>query len=150
MSCTIRPATMADVDVLVDFTLREARDAEGVTLDPVRVRRGVSAAFAEPPLARYWMAAAPDGRLVGSLSVITEWSNFHGGHYWWVQSLFVVPEARGRGVAAALIAHAARLAHEAQALDLRLYAHQDNARAIRLYERCGFTPAPYVLMRRRS
>lgn len=149
MAYLIRSATLDDLDTLVAFTLREAQDAEDVSLDAAAVRRGVSRAIADPRLARYWIAEAPDGSLAASASVTTEWSNFHGGHYWWVQSLFVEDAHRGRGLVDQLLDHLARQAAENGALDLRLYAHQDNARARRVYERCGFTLAPYVLMRRR-
>jgi GNAT superfamily N-acetyltransferase len=148
MSYRIRSATPDDVAVLVAFTLREARDAEGVALDPAAVWRGVDRAVRDPQLARYWVAEAPDGSAAASASITTEWSNFHGGHYWWVQSLFVDDAHRGRGVVDRLLDHLAGAATDAGALDLRLYAHQGNARARRVYERCAFTLAPYILMRR--
>jgi GNAT superfamily N-acetyltransferase len=148
MTYQIRTATPGDVEILVAFTLQEARDAEGVSLDPAAVTRGVAQAVADPRLARYWVAEAADGRLAATASVTTEWSNFHGGHYWWVQSLFVEDAHRGRGLVDRMLDHLAREAAEGGALDLRLYAHEANARARRVYERCGFTPAPYVLMRR--
>ena len=144
----IRPAGRHDVAVLVEFTLREAHDAEGVALDPAAARRGVERAFEPAPPSRYWVAEAADGTLAGSTSICTEWSNFHGGEYWWVQSLFVHPEHRGAGLVDQLIDHLTREAAGAGALDLRLYAHEANARAQRVYTRAGFTRAPYVLMRR--
>ena len=149
MAYQIREATAGDADVLVAFTLREARDAEGVSLDPAGVRRGVERAFDDPRLARYWIAEAADGGPAASASITTEWSNFHGGHYWWVQSLFVEDAHRGRGLVDQMLDHLARQATDDGALDLRLYAHQDNGRARHVYERCAFTVAPYVLMRRR-
>jgi GNAT superfamily N-acetyltransferase len=145
----IRAASAADQAVLVDCTVREARDAEGVALDASAVGRGVARALEDPALARYWVAEDPDGRIVAATSITTEWSNCHGGHYWWVQSLFVEPEHRGAGLVDQLLDHLAEAARVAGALDLRLYAHQDNVRALRAYARCGFTAAPYRLMRRR-
>jgi ribosomal protein S18 acetylase RimI-like enzyme len=140
---------MADADVLVEFTLREARDAEAASLDPDWVRRGVTAALREPRLAQYWLAETPDGAVAASISTLQEWSNFYGGYYWWVQSLFVLPEHRGSGLVDRLLDRVANEAKAAGALDLRLYAHDDNERALRVYRRSGFTEAPYVLMRRR-
>ena len=148
MTYTIRPAVAADVETLIEFTVREARDAEGAWLDAARVRRGVTRVFEDPRLARYWVAET-EGRIVASISALTEWSNFHGGHYWWVQSLFIVPEHRGHGLVDLLLDHLAGAAAADGAIDLRLYAHQSNARARRVYARCGFTIAPYVMMRRR-
>lgn len=145
---TIRAATVADADTIVSFTLQEAREAEGIEKGADAVRRGVQAGLEDPTLARYWVAESADGRIIASISVVTEWSNFHGGEYWWVQSLFIVPEHRGRGVVEALLDHVARAAREAAALDLRLYAHQSNRRALQAYKRCGFETAPYTIMTR--
>ena len=145
----IRPAVMADADTLVEFTLREAEDAEGVRLNAARVRRGVTAALDDSRLAQYWVATGPGGGIAASISTLKEWSNFHGGYYWWVQSLFVAPDHRGSGLVDLLMDHVARQAAAAGALDLRLYAHRDNERARRVYLRRGFSDAPYVLMRRR-
>ena len=144
----IRPATRADIDTLIEFTIREASEAEGAELDVAAARRGVHAAFDDPPRATYWVAETPRGQIVASTSVVTEWSDFHGGDYWWVQSIFIVREHRGTGLLQLLLDHLAGMAVVAGALDLRLYAHQGNERALRAYERSGFALAPYVIMRR--
>jgi len=146
--CAIRKATAADIDILVDFTLQEAHEAEGVEADEEAAQRGVGGAFEEPPLAAYWVAETPDGSVVASTSVVTEWSNVHGGHYWWVQSLFIAPDHRGGGLVDRLLDHVARAAAAGGALDVRLYAHTSNHRALRAYRRCGFSVAPYSIMKR--
>jgi ribosomal protein S18 acetylase RimI-like enzyme len=145
---TIRNATTTDIETLVGFTVQEAREAEQIDVDEVAVRRGIEGAFRSPPLATYWVAQSPDGTVVGSTSVVTEWSDFRGGHYWWIQSIYIVPGHRGGELVELLIDHVARAAEAAGALDLRLYAHNSNERAIRAYRRCGFTVAPYVIMTR--
>ena len=144
----IRAAVRTDIDTLVAFTLQEASEAEGIEADPEAVRRGVRAAFDEPLPAAYWVAETPDGSVAASVSVVTEWSNFHGGYYWWVQSLFVAPAHRGRGLAERLLDHLARAAETRGALDLRLHVHNSNRRALRAYHRCGFGAAPYSVMTR--
>ena len=75
----IRKAVNADRDALIGFTLREAREAECLELDAEAVTRGIRAAFDEPPVAAYWVAETVNGEIVASTSVVTEWSNFHGG-----------------------------------------------------------------------
>jgi ribosomal protein S18 acetylase RimI-like enzyme len=146
LTYSIRHGTAADLETLVSFTLQEAREAEDVDLDEAAVRRGVLGAFQNPPLATYWVAESADARIVASVSVVTEWSDFHGGHYWWIQSIFILPEHRGGDLVGLLIDHVARVAESLGALDLRLYAHSSNERALRAYRRCGFTVAPYVIM----
>lgn len=148
MAYTIRDAVAADIDSLVAFTVQEAREAEGVDADEAAVRRGVEGAFQNPPLATYWVAETDDGRPVGSTSVVTEWSDFHGGYYWWIQSLYIVAEHRGGALINLLLEHLAITAAASGALDLRLYAHTSNERALRAYRRRGFIVAPYVIMTR--
>ena len=145
---TIREAVRDDAETLIAFTLQEAREAEGVELDAAAVRRGVVMAFEDPRLATYWVAETSDARIAASTSIVTEWSDFRGGQYWFIQSLFVSPEHRGRGLVGTLLDHLEREAAAAGVLDLRLYAHATNQRALHVYRRCGFTEAPYVLMSR--
>jgi ribosomal protein S18 acetylase RimI-like enzyme len=145
---TIRDATRADIETLVAFTLQAARESEGLDADPEAVRRGVSGAFADPPRARYWVVETPDRLAVAATSAVTEWSDFHGADYWWIQSLFILPDHRGSGLVERLLDHVAQAAAAAGALDLRLYAHESNERALRVYRRCGFLPAPYVILKR--
>lgn len=144
----IRRAEHSDLKTLVGFSLQEAREAEGAEKSGDDVRRGIEVALRDPAAAIYWVAEAPDRCLVAAISVVTEWSNFHGGRYWWIQSLFIVPEHRGRGLVEQLLDHVAQAAHETGALDLRLYVHQSNHRAVRAYHRCGFRVAPYAIMTR--
>ena len=145
---TIRPARIEDLDVVVEFTIQEAQEAEGKTLERAGVARGVRGAFDEPARARCWVADAPDGGVVAYASAVAEWSNFHGRDYWWVQGLFVAPDHRGGGLVDRLLDHVAAAARGAGVLDLRLYAHQANGRALRAYARVGFRATPYVIMSR--
>jgi GNAT superfamily N-acetyltransferase len=141
-------ANSADLETIVGFTLDEAREAEGKELDIECIRRGVRAGLEDPRLATYWVAESRDGRIVASTSAVREWSNFNGAYYWWVQSLFIVPEHRGRGLVGLLLDTVATAARAANAVDLRLYAYGSNRRALRAYRRCGFDETPYVIMRR--
>lgn len=142
----IRDATIHDVDLLVEFTLEEGREAEHLELDPGAVRRGVEAAFSSPPLSRYWVAES-DGKAVAHIAVVKEWSNFTAGHYWWIQSVFIAPSHRGSGLLEQLLEHVETAGRAEGARDIRLYVHRLNHRAVRAYQRCGFTGAPYLMMR---
>lgn len=145
---TIRAALPSELAILVDFTIREATETEGNEPDPAAVRRGVAAGLDGSAPVSYWVARSSSGEPVGSISVVTEWSNFRGGSYWWIQSLFIVPEHRGSGLVELLLDTAADAAREAGALDLRLYVLESNHRAIAAYRRIGFETAPYAIMTR--
>ena len=142
---SVRDATGTDVDVLVAFALQEAQEAEPYAANEDAVRHGIAAAFGQPPRSTYWVAEF-DGQVIGSVSIVREWSNFRGGDYWWIQSVFILPEHRGRGVLEALIDRVAAAARAMGALDLRLYARESNYRALRAYRRYGFVNTPYVMM----
>lgn len=143
-----RDAVEADIDALVAFTLQEALEAERRQLDEHTVRAGVMAAFGDRPAAHYWMAEDGAGAAVGAISVVKEWSNFHAAEYWWVQSLFIVPDRRAQGLVELLLDRVTAEARDHGAIDLRLYAHETNERARRAYRRCGFETAPYTIMTR--
>jgi GNAT superfamily N-acetyltransferase len=145
---SIRPARRADIETLVAFTVQEAREAERLMADIADVRRGVEAAFANPPRATYWVVEDATSTVIASCSVVTEWSDFHGGEYWWIQSIFITEHNRGTGLLERLIDHLDTAAVAAGALDLRLYAHASNERALRAYRRCGFVEARYVILTR--
>jgi ribosomal protein S18 acetylase RimI-like enzyme len=144
---TIRPAVPADTDTLVAFTQSEALDAERRTLSRADVQRGVAGGFATPPKARYWVVES-GGAVVASASIVTEWSNFRGGDYWWIQSLYILPEHRGKGLVDVLLRHLVDEARAGGAIDLRLYGYNTNARALRAYQRFGFREAPYLILTR--
>jgi ribosomal protein S18 acetylase RimI-like enzyme len=84
--------------------------------------------------------------VVACASIVTEWSNFRGGDYWWIQSLYIVPEHRGHGLVDTILQHLASEARAGGAIDLRLYGYNTNARALRAYQRFGFREAPYLIL----
>jgi GNAT superfamily N-acetyltransferase len=57
-------------------------------------------------------------------------------------SMFVRPQARGRGVGEALVDAVAAWATAKDAVSLHLWVTETNKPALRLYERCGFTTTP--------
>jgi len=84
---SIRLATEPDIETLVDFTLREAAEAERETLGIEQATTGVRGGFATPPLSTYWVAVAADASIVASTSIVKEWSNFVEAPY----SIMVLP-----------------------------------------------------------
>ena len=146
---TIRNAEIKDVDTLVAFTVQEATETEGIEPDTASVVLGVQSALEGSAPSTYWVAESRDGKVVGSISAVTEWSNFRGGYYWWIQSLFIVREHRGSGLVELLLNTVADAATRAQALDLRLYVLRSNERALAAYRRNDFVVAPYTIMVRR-
>jgi len=139
----VRRATAADADTLRDFNVAMAAETEGVALDAERVGRGVALCLADPAKG-FYLVAERGGVAVGQTMVTYEWSDWRAGTFFWIQSVYVRPEARGEGVFRAL--YDAVLA-DARARDdvagVRLYVHHDNARAQRVYDAVGMAAAEY-------
>ena len=142
----VRSAGIDDLNTLVTFTLAEALEAEGSNKSSARVHEGIKTALADPAIASYWVLENPDGDLIGSVSVVKEWSDWHAGFYWWIQSMFIQPEYRGQQLMRRLLDKVRREAEDEDALEVRLYVHNDNIRATKAYEREGFSISPYKIM----
>jgi GNAT superfamily N-acetyltransferase len=141
----IRPATAADATQIAQFNTLLARQTEARELDPDRVNAGVAALLADPAKGTYFLAEL-DGQVIGQLLVTLEWSDWRNGWFWWIQSLYVNEEFRGRGVFRALFAH---VKQQAVALPdicgIRLYVEADNENARTTYERLGMKLTSYRL-----
>ena len=46
----------------------------------------------------YYVVAEINGEVCGSLLITTEWSDWRNLEVAWIQSLYVVPEHRGKGI----------------------------------------------------
>lgn len=74
---------------------------------------------------------------VGFTQLYPSFSSVSTKRVWILNDLFVRPEARGRGIASALLKHAERFAAETGARGLELKTARDNP-AQHLYERMGW------------
>jgi len=146
MNVKIRAAAPADLDFIARGNIAMALETEHKALDDATVRRGVQAAFDDASRGRYFVAEI-DGQVVGQLMITHEWSDWRNADFWWIQSVYVAPEARRRGVFRALYAHVEQLARGTPGVcGLRLYVENDNVRAWRTYLGCGLVDAGYAVM----
>ncbi len=74
----IRKALLTDLETLVRFAEQEAKETEGAAPDPDAVRNGVKSGLDGSAPSTYWVAQTESGVVVGTISVVTEWSNFTG------------------------------------------------------------------------
>jgi ribosomal protein S18 acetylase RimI-like enzyme len=139
----IRRARPGDADTIAAFNAAMAFATEGKRLLPAVLGAGVRRLIAEPALGFYLVAEAA-GAVVACLMVTTEWSDWRNGRFWWIQSVFVQPEWRRRGVFRAMYAevHAAA-AREPDVCGLRLYVEHENAAAQATYAAVGMQRTDY-------
>ena len=88
------------------------------------------------PATRQLVAAAEDGRIVGSLSVALY--DVPSGRKAWIEDVVVDAAARGRGIGEALVREALALACREGVARVMLTSNATRRAAHRLYERMGF------------
>jgi len=142
----VRTALLEDLPQLVEFVTEEAREAEGGFKVFEHVEEGIRKALEDDSLAMYWLLLDDSGEAIGSISALTEWSDWNAGFYWWIQSIYIVPAQRGKGHLALLLNAVQREMHNQGGLELRLYVHEDNRRAIKAYQKAAFARSPYQIM----
>ena len=145
MQILIRTAQPEDVDFLTRGNAAMAFETEHRALDPELLRKGVHALFEDFARGVYYIAEV-DGERAGQMMITYEWSDWRNGNFWWIQSVWVIPEFRRHGVFRALYSHVEALARAApQVCGLRLYVERENARAQATYEKCGMKRADYQM-----
>ena len=93
----VRPARPEDRDLIVRFNRAMARETEGRDLEEATIAAGVEALLADPSKGRYFLAERR-AEVAGQLMVTPEWSDWRNGPVWWIQSVYVAPAHRRRGV----------------------------------------------------
>jgi len=148
MPIHVRPATIADAAVVCDFNCKLALESEGKKLDAALLTPGVRKALGDGAKGRYFLAE-DGGPIVGQLGVTYEWSDWRNGWFWWIQSVYVRPEARRRGVFRALFQHMQQAAKDdPEVIGIRLYVERDNHAARGTYQALGLEWTTYQVMER--
>ena len=138
-SITIRPATRADVPVILEF-IRDLARYE-------RLEHEVSASEAELAEALFGerrcaevVFACSAGEPVGFALFFHNFSTFKGRPGIYLEDLFVRPEARGQGIGRQLLAHLARTAVERRCARLEWAVLDWNEPSIGFYRSLGAVP----------
>lgn len=78
--------------------------------------------------------------------VTYEWSDWRDGLFWWLQSVYVLPPQRGKGIYKRLYAEVKRRAEEqGNVCGFRLYVERENQRAERTYRALGMAETHYKI-----
>ena len=142
MSLIIRRGALLDAEFIADFQVQMARETEDKSLDLDLVTTAVAKVFHDPAKG-FYLVAELDSRLVGSLMITTEWSDWRNSDMWYFQSVFVKPEFRGQGIFRRMYDHVLELAKQQDVLHARLYVEEENQRAQNVYESLGMKRMPY-------
>ena len=142
---TIRRATIEDARSLSEFNQKMAFETEAINLIPEVIDAGVKAMISSPQMG-FYLVAEEDNEIQASLMVTTEWSDWRNGLFWWIQSVYVKPEFRRRGLYRQLYEKVKSLAeNETGVCGFRLYVEYDNQIAQNTYRSLGMQETAYKL-----
>lgn len=140
----ISTGTYNDIEAITGFQIAMALESEGTVLDVERVRKGVAAVMEDESKGTY-IVARIEGRPVASLMITREWSDWNNGWYWWIQSVYVMPEHRGQGIFRAMYTKVIELANDQNIAQVRLYVDRHNTHAQKVYQKLGMEECHYLM-----
>jgi GNAT superfamily N-acetyltransferase len=145
MSIKIRIATLQDAECLAKWAQAMALETEDKVLADEYIIPGITAGLSNANIARYFVAEI-ESVPVGTLMLTTEWSDWRNGFWLWIQSVYVQPEHRRKGVYRALYAHVQAMAQQdATICGIRLYVEKENQNAQQTYQSLGMQDAHYLI-----
>jgi ribosomal protein S18 acetylase RimI-like enzyme len=145
MKMKIRRANPNDVESLVAFNQAMALETENKVLDSKTLTSGVKGIL-ENQARGFYLVAEDQGEIAGSLMVTFEWSDWRNANFWWVQSVYILPQYRRQGVYSQLYNEIRRLADDSDNVcGYRLYVEKDNLAAQKTYESLGMSESHYLM-----
>jgi GNAT superfamily N-acetyltransferase len=142
----IRSAIRQDAAALIEFNQAMALETEGKTLDSKTLTSGVEAVFSSPDKGFYVVAETEAGKICGGLMVTFEWSDWRNAWFWWIQSVYILPEARGKKIYSSLYSFVKDKArNQSDVCGFRLYVERENERAQAVYEKLGMEASHYLM-----
>lgn len=133
-----------DVALIAQFQVDMAMESEGLTLDAEKVLNGVSAVMKDNSKGKY-LVARSDEHIIASLMITREWSDWNCEWYWWIQSVYVLPSYRGKGIFSAMYSKVKEMAREEGVAQIRLYVDKENIKARNVYQRLGMNECHYLM-----
>ena len=144
MNETLRRGTVDDAPDIANFQVAMAMETESKTLCGETVLTAVKSVCSDPRKG-FYLVADHDNVVVGSLLITYEWSDWRNSNMWYIQSVFVDPQHRRKGVFQRLYHKVVELAKSEGVSYVRLYVETENENAQRTYERLGMKRMPYVM-----
>ena len=133
-------------DIIAKFNQAMAIETEGKALPWDKIHPGIQAILQDSSLG-FYLVAIDQEDVVGCLAITYEWSDWRNGLFWWIQSVFVAPSHRAKGVSSAMYSHVKHLATEEPGIcGIRLYVEKENLTAQHTYKKLGMIETHYRIM----
>ena len=141
----VRIAEPEDIETIAELNIAMAWETEQKQLNPATIRRGIRTVMDDSDYGFYVVAQSNDA-VVGCLMITYEWSDWRSSLFWWIQSLYVRPAFRHRGVFRQLHDFVkAQAQSQPKVCGIRLYVEQANYVAQSAYHRVGMQPTTYQM-----
>lgn len=145
MEIKIAKAERKDAPIIADFQLKMAMETENLVLDKTVLEKGVQAVFNNTSLAQYYVAKVND-KIIASLMITYEWSDWRNRTVWWIQSVFVSQEYRRQGVFSMFYDYIKEIVEKSEDVGgIRLYVDKTNFPAQKTYTKVGMNGEHYQL-----
>lgn len=107
--------------------------------------KGVEAVLSDPSKG-FYLIVEENGRIVGQCLITSEWSDWRNGFFWWIQSVYVDMDLRGKGIFSSIFEKVRKMAGERKdVVGFRLYVDRENASARNVYSRLGIKESRYSM-----
>ncbi|MEQ1656387.1 MAG: GNAT family N-acetyltransferase [Nitrospira sp.] len=142
---TVRLGRLDDIEHLVAFSQAMALETEGRRLEEDRLQRGTRALLNSTVHGFFLVAEQPlTHQVVGQLMITYEWSDWRNAAFWWIQSVYVDPAWRRKGVFRKMHAKVLERAKADPGIcGVRLYVESENTIAQDVYRRVGLKASSY-------
>lgn len=143
---TVRAARREDKETITAFNRAMALETESIHLDPVTINDGVEAVLSDSGKG-FYLVCETESDIVACLMITTEWSDWRNADIWWLQSVYVDPDHRKKGVFSLLFNHLRDTIKEHSGVaGLRLYVDEHNEIAIKTYLALGMKASNYQML----
>ena len=141
----IKEATQTNIEIIKNFQIKMAKESEEMILDNETITKGVTAVFANSSKGTYYIAEE-NNMVIASLLTTYEWSDWRNAYVLWLQSVYVIPEYRRKGVFKKMYQYLKETVENSDKyVGLRLYVDKTNTNAQKVYDNVGMSSEHYFM-----
>ena len=141
----IKQATKTNISTIKNFQIKMAKESEEMILDNEIITKGVTAVFEDSTKGIYYIAEE-NNTIIASLLTTYEWSDWRNAYVLWIQSVYVIPEYRRKGVFRKMYQYLKNIVENSDKyIGLRLYVDKTNINAQKVYDNIGMSSEHYSM-----